>query len=232
MRKITQWISYLFIFMTQVSFGQDSKGIPIGIKGFIETSGFSQDTASKRNFGLEYSDYLLTTTNGQYLIESPIDVSSYYGEYCEIYGEKIGYADNRWIFSCSVFNVDSIRRVDYLPDYTKQDSLIEAKKKFMNDLWRNCQIDTIQGVLIRTIRYAPDLMNDYAIRIDTPIKYTGGETDKEYEMISQFTIHYLDLNMLYDFEHHIKNGQRIRVIGFLKSGYGDALTMTTLKIIE
>jgi hypothetical protein len=102
----------------------------------------------------------------------------------------------------------------------------------MNELWGKCQIDTIQGVLIRTTRYAPDLGNDYAIRIDTPIKYTGGETEKEYEMISQFTIHYLDLNMLYDFEHHIRNGERIRAIGFLKSGYGDALNMTALKILE
>jgi|GEM_PF-2833397 len=230
MRKIIYWTWLIFIFMTCVSYGQDSKNVPLRLRGFIETSGFSHDSISKKNIGLKYSDYLMTTNNGQFLIESPIDVTSYYGDYCEIYGKRIVYTDD--IFSCSVINVASIKRVDFLPDYTKQDSLIEAKKKYMNELWRKCQIDTIQGVLIRTTRYAPDLGNDYAIRIDTPIKYTGGETEKEYEMISQFTIHYLDLNMLYDFEHYIRNGARIRVIGFLKSGYGDALNMTALKILE
>ena len=174
----------------------------------------------------------MTTTNGQYLIESPIDVTSYYGEYCEIYGKKIEYDDNRWIFSCSVINVDSINRVDFLIDYSKQDSLIEAKEQYLNQIWGKCKIDTIQGVLIRSTRYAPDLGNDYSIRVETPIRYTGGETEKEYEMISQFTIHYLDLNMLYDFEQHIRNGEKVKVMGFLKSGYRDALTMSALKIIK
>jgi hypothetical protein len=125
--------------------------------------------------------------------------------------------------------VDSIERVDFHPDYSKHDSLINAITQL---LYRNEIIDTVQGFLERNERFFPSSFNDYKIKADKAVKFTEGETGAEFEMVSVFSIYYLDINMMYDFEQYLQAGKKIKIEGFLVSGDAHGLMMSVMKILK
>jgi hypothetical protein len=218
--KIIRLTITFLLLITYSLVSQNSKENQVRVEGFIQTS------------GLDTNKYLVTTKNEQYIIESSFDVSKYHGDFCRVYGKKTEYSDDRLVFGCIVINVDSIKRINFERIYSEQDSLVENKIRFINRLYKSSKIDTLHGYLVRTTRFAPDIRNDYAINIDTPIKYFGGQASDECELISRLTINYLDLTMMNNFEQYLRTGKRIKVMGYLISGHAHRLTMVTLKIIN
>lgn len=217
----------LIVLSVDISFSQEESEESITVQGFVQNSGLEKNQYLKKKYDLwNIGNVLMADMENQYLLKSSKDLSGYIGDFCKITGQLV---ENKSYNDYPIINIDSIDRIDFHPDYTEQEAKIIALTQL---LFRNEVIDTVQGYLNRNDRLSPGSFNDYIIKADKAVMFTGGESGAKYEMISEFTVYYLDLNMMYDFEKYLRAGKKIKIEGYLTSGDAHSLIMTVMKILE
>ncbi|QSE97232.1 hypothetical protein [Fulvivirga lutea] len=195
------------------------------IEGFVHTSNLGDYHKKKAN--LISSDYLLLTTDNNYLLEYPKDLELLIGKYCKIYGHEI--VTDQWLFACKVFSVDSIVKIEYKYQNLNNEAAIVSIKNYHKATYDKIQLDTLSGKIIRYHRSSPDISGDYAVKIDTPIPFQS-EGDDEPLQLYKIPLNHLDHDMLFNLESKFVSKQQVTLIGYLYSGYGHMLYMQVIEI--
>ncbi|GAA0890766.1 hypothetical protein GCM10009122_04450 [Fulvivirga kasyanovii] len=192
----------------------------LSIIGVVQTS----DITSDSRLGIK-ADYQLVSSKRDFYLIADTDLTEYWGKCVKVEGyfpsgwdietEKNG---GNWTWGRTAIAVNSITLIQA----GDCNALIRQKLKHIN---LSSYPDTLQGIIVRRQRLAPDISSDYEIVFDEPIENRSDESIQLESMLIYPNINLRTLNRIID------NKMQCTAYGRMVGGYAERMVFETDSIV-